>query len=175
MSFDYYAVAPAGRWPSFGALQTTLDANGAGVRLKIPVGLTSDDSFTAVQVGNGVDVISAGVAVSISMTTEAVAADDADTHEAVAALAENDVPVEIGDRLVWMGGGTSAFDWHPGFLIFAALVEDFGASVFDPQIDRVYRKSDVPDLVAFARDMRAELDRNHHLYRAAGPWELAPK
>lgn len=177
MSSDYYAVLPADRWPSFGGVQAVLDENTAGVRLRIPEGLKAEDAFATARTGDGVDVVCEGLSVSITMTFQPLAAEDIDAdhdyddaHEAVVMLVEQGIPVQAGDVLIWMGGGTSAFDWHPGFLIFAALAESFGAAVVDPQSGQVYQKQDVAGLVDFAADMKSELDRNRHLYRVAGPW-----
>jgi hypothetical protein len=177
VSIDYYAIVPADRWPSFGSMQATLDENTAGVRLRIPEGLTAEDAFATARSGNGVDVVCAGLSVSITMTFRPLTVDDVDAdndhddaHEAIVVLVEQGIPVQAGDVLIWMGGGTSAFDWHPGFLIFAALAESFGATVVDPQTGQAYRKQDVADLVDIAADMRTELDANRHLYRVAGPW-----
>lgn len=178
MSYDYHLIVPASRWPTFGDLQVALDADGFPIRLSLIEQGWSKLPFSITKNGFGVDVICEGLCVSIFMTKESLSEDDIDFSGAFEfgngtanAFVENSIDIRIGDIFLEMGGGTSAFDWYPGLLIFSSMVKHFAASAYDPQVDIFYTKDNLGELTDMAKSMLGYLDQSRHLYR---PCNLYP-
>jgi hypothetical protein len=172
VSFDYYLVVPAEKWPNFDQLQTALEADGLAITVGRPDGVAGSAPFSMNKDEDGFDFVyrqigahPGGWLTVFSESDFQILEDSWDeefSHEVVNHFKKNDVTIKRGDMLAHISFWDSDLTFGVWNLVCASFVRNFGGHYYDPQSGEMY-------------DEGTLLDIGHSFCDASNPVETPPK
>lgn len=151
MSFDYYLVVPAEKWPSFDQLQSALDKDGLAVEVVRPDGVLGAAPFSMDSDEDGFDFVRDETKVHLGGWLSRFSESDfkllEDTfeeeysHEVVQTFKQLGIPIRQGDILAHMSFWDSDIAFGVWNFVCASFVKHFDSNYYDPQSGEVIDES----------------------------------
>jgi hypothetical protein len=151
VSFDYYLVVPAEKWPTFDQLQAALVVDGLAITVVQSGGVAGSAPFSMDNNEDGFAFVycqtDARPGGWLTAFTEADFQllentwDEEFSHEVVNQFKASEIPIKPGDMLAHISFWDSDLTFGVWNLVCATFVRHFGGHYFDPQSGEMYDES----------------------------------